>query len=85
MATIEGYQSIEVSSLTPHIGAEVSGVDLRQPLSNEQFSEIYRAWLDWQVLVFREQYIDRDQHKSFARKISTLHVQPMQHSYGGDP
>ena len=40
MATIEGYQSIEVSSLTPHIGAEVSGVDLRQPLSNEQFSEI---------------------------------------------
>ena len=85
MATIEGYQSIEVSSLTPHIGAEVSGVDLRQPLSNEQFSEIYRAWLDWQVLVFREQDIDRDQHKSFARKFGTLHVHPMQHSYGGDP
>ena len=85
MATIEGYQSIEVSSLTPHIGAEVSGVDLRQPLSNEQFSEIYRAWLDWQVLVFREQEIDRDQHKSFARKFGTLHVHPMQHSYGGDP
>jgi taurine dioxygenase len=85
MATIEGYQSIEVSSLTPHIGAEVSGLDLRQPLSNEQFSEIYRAWLDWQVLVFREQDIDRDQHKSFARKFGTLHVHPMQHSYGGDP
>ena len=85
MATIEGYQSIEVSNLTPHIGAEVSGVDLRQPLSNEQFSEIYRAWLDWQVLVFREQDIDRDQHKSFARKFGTLHVHPMQHSYGGDP
>ena len=26
MAAVEGYQSIEVSSLTPHIGAEVSGV-----------------------------------------------------------
>lgn len=85
MSTVEGYQSIEVSSLTPHIGAEVSGVDLRQPLSNEQFSEIYRAWLDWQVLVFRNQDIDRDQHKAFGRKFGTLHVHPMQHSYGGDP
>lgn len=85
MAAVKGYESIEVSSLTPHIGAEVSGVDLRQPLSNEQFSEIYRAWLDWQVLVFREQDISRDQHKSFARKFGTLHVHPMQHSYGGDP
>jgi taurine dioxygenase len=85
MAAVEGYQSIEVSSLTPHIGAEVSGVDLRQPLSNEQFSEIYQAWLDWQVLVFREQDIDREQHKAFARKFGTLHVHPMQHSYGGDP
>jgi taurine dioxygenase len=85
MSAVEGYQSIEVSSLTPHIGAEVSGVDLRQPLSNEQFSEIYRAWLDWQVLVFRNQDIDRDQHKAFGRKFGTLHVHPMQHSYGGDP
>lgn len=85
MSAVEGYQSIEVSSLTPHIGAEVSGVDLRQPLSNEQFSEIYRAWLDWQVLVFRNQDLDRDQHKAFGRKFGTLHVHPMQHSYGGDP
>ena len=85
MSAVEGYQSIEVSSLTPHIGAEVSGVDLRQPLSNEQFGEIYRAWLDWQVLVFRNQDIDRDQHKAFGRKFGTLHVHPMQHSYGGDP
>ena len=35
--------------------------------------------------MFREQDIDRDQHKSFARKFGTLHVHPMQHSYGGDP
>ncbi|MBK89076.1 MAG: taurine dioxygenase [Gammaproteobacteria bacterium] len=85
MPAVVGYTSIEVSSLTPHIGAEIAGVDLRQPLSNEQFSEIYRAWLDWQVLVFRGQDIDREQHKQFARKFGTLHVHPMQHSYGGDP
>ncbi|MEM9623690.1 MAG: TauD/TfdA family dioxygenase [Pseudomonadota bacterium] len=85
MAQVEGFQTIEVDSLTPHIGAEIHGVDLSQPLSNEQFSEIYQAWLDWKVVVFRDQHIDREQHKAFGRKFGTLHVHPMQHSYGGDP
>ncbi len=85
MATITGFNTIGLDSLTPHIGAEVDGVDLSKPLSNEQFSEIYQAWLDWKVLVFRDQQIDRNQHKAFGRKFGALHVHPMQHSYGGDP
>ena len=85
MATIEGFQTIGVDSLTPHIGAEIGGVDLSQPLSNEQFSEIYQAWLDWKVLVFRDQHINQEQHKAFGRKFGSLHVHPMQHTYGGDP
>ena len=79
------FHTIGIEPLTPHIGAEVSGVDLAQPLSNEQFSEVYQAWLDWKVLVFRNQDLSHDQHKSFARRFGTLHVHPMQHSYGGDP
>ncbi len=85
MATVTSYKTIGVDTLTPHLGAEIDGVDLSQPLSNEQFSEIYQAWLDWKVLVFRDQHIDREQHKAFARKFGTLHVHPMQHSYKGDP
>lgn len=85
MSAMKAYQSIAVTSLTPHLGAEISGVDLRQPLTNEQFNEIYQAWLDWHVLVFRDQDLDREQHKAFARKFGSLHVHPMQHSYGGDP
>lgn len=61
MAMISGFESIGVDSLTPHIGAQITGVDLSQDLSNEQFSEIYQAWLDWKVIVFRDQDIDRDQ------------------------
>jgi taurine dioxygenase len=79
------YQTFEIDTLTPHIGAEVIGVDLAKPLSNEQFSELYQAWLDWKVLVFRDQHLDREQHKAFARRFGKLHVHPMQHSYGGDP
>ena len=80
-----GYQTINVTTITPHIGAEIHGLDLSTPLSNEQFSDVYQAWLDWKVLVFRDQHLDRDQHKAFARRFGKLHVHPMQHSYGGDP
>ena len=58
MAKIDGFKTIGVESLTPHIGAQVSGIDLTDELSNEQFSEIYQAWLDWKVLVFRDQLLD---------------------------
>lgn len=76
---------LDIDTLTPHIGAEIRGVDLRQPLGNDQFSAIYQAWLDWKVLVFRDQHLSREQHKAFARRFGSLHVHPMQHSYGGDP
>jgi len=79
------YQTLGLKTLTPHIGAEISGVDLSAPLANEQFTEVYQAWLDWKVLVFRDQHLTRDQHKAFGRKFGRLHVHPMQHSYGGDP
>lgn len=79
------FQTFELKTLTPHIGAEIIGVDLAKSLNNEQFSEIYQAWLDWKVLVFRDQHLDQEQHKAFARRFGTLHVHPMQHSYGGDP
>ncbi len=85
MVAVAGYHTIGVDSLTPHLGAQIDGVDLSQPLSNETFSEIYKAWLDWKVLVFRDQHIDREQHKAFGRRFGRLHVHPMQHSYGGDP
>ena len=85
MATVDGFNTIGVDSLTPHIGAQITGIDLAQPLSNEQFSEVYQAWLDWKVLVFRDQVINQAQHKAFARRFGALHVHPMQHSYGGDP
>lgn len=76
---------LELEALTPHIGAEIRGVDLSKPLGNDEFSAIYQAWLDWKILVFRNQHLDREQHKAFARRFGKLHVHPMQHSYGGDP
>jgi len=82
------YETIDVHPLTPHIGAEIRGVDLSEPLSEAQFRDVHQAHLDWMVLVFRDQEIDREQHKAFARRFGRLHVHPLKHNnggYGGDP
>ncbi len=80
----QSYETLEVETLTPHIGARVRGIDLSQPLTNEQARDVHQAWIDWKVLVFPEQHLNRDQHKAFARRWGKLHVHPMQPTYGGD-
>lgn len=74
---ITHYQTLQVTPLTPHIGAEVGGIDLSAPLSEGQLSDIRQAFLDWAVLVFRDQRLDREQHKAFMRHWGTLQVHPM--------
>ena len=80
----QSYETLEVETLTPHIGAKVRGVDLSQPLTNEQARDVHQAWIDWKILVFPNQHLNRDQHKAFARRWGKLHVHPMQPTYGGD-
>lgn len=41
---------LTLTPLTPTIGAEVGGVDLRQPLEAGQVAAIRQALLDWKVL-----------------------------------
>jgi taurine dioxygenase len=65
-------QRIGVHPVTPTIGAEISGVDLRQPLDAETFGEIRQALHDWRVVFFRDQDIDNDQLKAFGRNFGPL-------------
>ena len=47
--------NLEVVALTKHIGAEIRGIDLRDPLGEQTIAAIRQAWLDHLVLVFRGQ------------------------------
>lgn len=67
------YQTLRLNRLTPTIGAEIEGVDLSQELSAAQLSEIRRALGENLALAFRDQHIDADDHKHFARQFGTLH------------
>ena len=79
------YESFSVDPLTPHLGAEVSELDLSQPLDDAQLRDVRQAWADWSVLVFRDQHLDREAHKRFGRYFGTLHTHPMNYSRDGDP
>jgi alpha-ketoglutarate-dependent taurine dioxygenase len=60
---------IEIIPLTLHIGAEVYGVDLSQPLSDATRRAINEAFLTWKVVFFRDQNLDHADHIAFARQI----------------
>jgi taurine dioxygenase len=73
---------IEFHPLTRHIGAEVTGLDLRRPPSDEEVAEIRRGLLDHLVLFFRDQEITDEQHLAFAERFGTLNEPPMKTSTG---
>jgi len=79
------YGGFGVSPLTPHIGAELRGLDLAEPLDDAVVAALRRAWADWSVLVFRDQHLDREAHKRFGRYFGTLHTHPMNYARDGDP
>jgi taurine dioxygenase len=51
---------LEVIPLTKHIGAEIRGLDLTQPLSEADVAAINKAWLDHIVLLFRGQKLSQE-------------------------
>ena len=73
----EGGDQVTVNPISGALGAEISGVDLSQPLDNKTFSDIYQAWLDHLVIFFRDQVITLDQQEEFARRFGKLHVHPL--------
>lgn len=73
---MSAYRTIEIHPLTPHIGAEISDIDLTRPLAQEQAEELRKALADYLVLFFRDQPIDFAAHKALARHFGEIHVAP---------
>ena len=51
------YETITATPSSPHIGAEIGGLDLTAPLSNKQVEELHDAFARFQVIFFRDQKI----------------------------
>ncbi len=79
------YTRIDVKPVAGACGAEVSGVDLSKDLDNETFAELHQAFLDHQVLFFRDQDLTEDQHKAFGRRFGDLNIHPRYVPLEGHP
>ena len=66
--------SPDIRPITPHLGAEVAGVDLAQPLSNAAFDAVHAAFERHSVLVFHDQELTPEQHVAFSRRFGPLMV-----------
>ena len=63
--------------ITPTIGAEITGISVADAVTDlELRRQLEQALLDHHVLVFRDQTVDREQHKAFGRLFGDLHVHP---------
>ena len=61
-----------VAPLSPTIGAELSGFDLRQKPSPALARDIWAAMLRYKVVFFRDQFIDNLQHIAMAEALGTI-------------
>ena len=66
--------SFVIQPLDPALGAEVRGLDLSRPLSDEAFARIHQAHLDHHVLVFRNQRITPTEQIAFSRRFGPLQI-----------
>ena len=63
---------MQVEKLAEALGAEVSGVDLSQPIAPQLFAQIRAAWLEHMVLRFRGQKLTDPQLLAFSRNFGEL-------------
>ena len=80
------YNEISVTTLTPRLGAEVSGANLAN-LTEPLIEDIQTAFREHLVLVFRDQQLSREEHKAFGRTFGELTTHPAKTHLGlpGDP
>ncbi|MGA8383495.1 MAG: TauD/TfdA family dioxygenase, partial [Stellaceae bacterium] len=68
--------TIHVSPFEAGLGAEVGGVDIREPLSTDDRDAIRAAWLEHLVLRFRDQPLSDAQHMAFTGQFGELEFNP---------
>ncbi|HTO00280.1 MAG TPA: TauD/TfdA family dioxygenase [Microthrixaceae bacterium] len=70
------YEHLRLAPLSPTIGAEVHGVSLGDDFDPAVHAEIHQALLEWKVLFFRDQEINREQQRLFAERWGGLERHP---------
>jgi alpha-ketoglutarate-dependent taurine dioxygenase len=76
---------ITVTRCQPNIGAEIGGVDFTRPIPPEIAAAIRAALLEYQVIVFRDQDVTREQHYTLARVFARNKKDPFRIPFQAHP
>lgn len=66
---------MRIEPIGTEFGADISDVDLAN-ISDDAFEAVYRAWLDYGVLRFKGQHLDKDSLQAFSQRFGPLEKIP---------
>jgi taurine dioxygenase len=66
--------TLTITPFDAPIGAEVTGIDLRNALDKSTVDKIYQAWLNHLVLIFRGQSLSKDEQVAFANQFGDVGI-----------
>jgi taurine dioxygenase len=75
---------VTVTKVGVHLGAEVTGVDLRRPLADAQFAALGDALVEHELIIFRGQEIASEHLLALGRRFGKLTVHPFAPNEGKD-
>ena len=78
------HAGVTVTRVGVHLGAEISGVDLRRRLPDAQFEAINEALVEHELIIFRNQDISSENLMDFGRRFGELTVHPFAPNAGHD-
>lgn len=76
IALPESPYGYDLYHLSPVIGTEVLGIDLRESPDDDVIQWLYDLLVERKVIFFRDQDISQEQHVAFARRFGELEVHP---------
>ena len=71
-----------VTPLHPVLGCEITGITLEQAVSAALFARVYEAFLDYELIVFRDVDLPPATQVAFARNFGEVQVHVMSRTYG---
>lgn len=75
VTAIKSEQALDIRPMTGALGCEIHGVDLTN-LTDHAFAQIHQAFLDYSVIVFRDQELSQEQFAAFGQRFSKLEDEP---------
>lgn len=71
-----------VSPLHPVLGCEITGITLEQAVSPQLFNAVYEAFLDYQLILFRDIDLPPATQVAFARNFGEVQIHVLSSHYG---